>query len=38
MTGGFRKERGYLIHLPDDGTKLVPTLKRAREYIDSYIG
>lgn len=38
MTGGHRKERGYLIHLPDGGTKFVPTQRRARQYIDNYIG
>lgn len=38
MTGGHRKERGYLVHLPDGGSKFVPTMKRAREYIDSYLG
>ena len=35
-TGGFRKEKGFLIHLPDGGTKLVPTIKHARQYIDNY--
>lgn len=35
-TGGFRKEKGFLIHLPDGGTKLVPTMRHARQYIDNY--
>lgn len=29
---------GYLIHLPDGGTKLVKTQKAVREYIDQYMG
>lgn len=38
MTGGHRKERGYLISLPDGGSKLVPSRKRVVEYIDNYLG
>lgn len=35
-TGGFRKERGFLIHLPDGGTKFVGTYRAAKTYIDNY--
>ena len=38
ITGGPRQERGYLIHIPDGGTKLVTTQKKAIEYIDNYLG
>lgn len=38
MTGGFRQEKGYLIHYPDGGTKFVKTLTQLRKYVDSYLG
>lgn len=34
----YRKADGYLIQLPDGGTKLVKTIKAARQYIDEYMG
>lgn len=33
-----RKVKGRLITLPDGGTKVMDTIKAAREYIDRYLG
>lgn len=33
-----RKASGYLVHYPDGGTKFCETLKKAKEYIDNYLG
>jgi len=38
-SGTHRKWKGYVLTYPPDGaTKLVDTLKEAKEYIDSYMG
>jgi hypothetical protein len=34
----FKKEGGYLIQLPDGGTKFKETAKAAKQYIDQYMG
>ena len=36
--GTHRKFKGYEVHYPEGGVKIVKTIKAARAYIDDYLG